>query len=82
MDYKEEYESRIHDAVKERRETEASMKQSKNEFAEYLKKNFDSQYVQYMEAQKEAQEEVQEEIKKESEKSKVRKFFDKLINVL
>lgn len=69
--YQEILEARIHDAMEERHNIDTSITRSNNEFAEYLKQNFNGQIA-----------EIQENIKKEENKSKFRKFLDKLIKVL
>ena len=71
MTYEEILANRIHESVDERRNMGDSIQKSNNEFAEYLKKNFNGQIA-----------EIQENIKKEQEKSKFRKFLEKLIKIL
>ena len=82
MTYQEILADRIHSSMEERRGFNDSIKQSNNEFAKYLKENFDKQMAEFQEQIKKEEETIQENIRKEQEKSKFRKFIEKLIKIL
>lgn len=70
-EYNKTITNEINDSFRERYALINGIGTSKQEYAEYLKKNFNGQVAEIIEAQK-----------KEENKSKIRKFFDKLIKIL
>ena len=70
-EYNKTITNEINDSFRERYTLINGIGTSKQEYAEYLKKNFNGQVAEIIEAQK-----------KEENKSKISKFFDKLIKIL
>ena len=70
-EYNKTITNEINDSFRERSTLINGIGTSKQEYAEYLKKNFNGQVAEIIEAQK-----------KEENKSKSRKFFDKVMKIL